>query len=59
MNNQFLGLPGTQFNTLVLVLLLVILGLVSFHYYAFVSASNGLSFGSGVAVNILGDRNKN
>lgn len=58
MDNQILGMSSNQFNTLVLLLLLIILGVVSFQYYAFVSASNGLSFGSGVAVNVLGKREK-
>lgn len=58
MNNQFLGLNSTQFNTLVLVLLMVIVGLLSFRYFLYVSTTNGLSFGTGFGVNILGDEKK-
>ena len=58
MDNQILGLSTSRFNMIILLLLLMILGLVSFHYFAFISTSNGLSFGSGVGVNILGNREK-
>ena len=56
MNNQFLGMSSTQFNTLVMVLLLVILGVVSFHYYTYLSASDGIRFGTGASVQILGEQ---
>ena len=59
MNNQFLGFNNTQFNTLILVLLLVLVGLLSFRYYLHVSTTNGLTFGTGFGVNILGDRKRN
>lgn len=59
MNDQFLGLTSTQFNTLVIVLLLVILGLVSFQYFMFFSTTNGISFGSGFAVNLFGKKKNN
>ena len=58
MNNQFLNLTSAQFNTLILLLLLIIVGLISFRYFLFVSTSNGLSFGTGFGVNILGDRKR-
>ncbi len=56
MNNQLLGLDTATFNSLVLLLLLIILGVVSFHYYAYVSTKKGLSFGTGLGVNILPGR---
>lgn len=50
---NFMGLQPTTFNGLVLLLLLVILGIVSFHYYGFVSTKNGLRFGTGFDVSLL------
>lgn len=50
---DFLGLTQTQFYTLVLLLLLIILGIVSFHYYTYVSGKNGLSAGAGFGIQLL------
>jgi hypothetical protein len=47
------GLNQNEFYTLVLTLLLVIIGLVSFHFYSYVSAKNGLNFGTGFGVSLL------
>ena len=59
MNQQIFGLDTRTFNSLVLLLLLIILGVVSFHYYAYVSGKDGLSFGTGFGVNILPSRRRN
>lgn len=55
---DFLGLNQTQFYTLVLLLLLIILGIVSFHYYTYVQGKNGLSAGMGFGVQVLPNANK-
>jgi len=54
MNQKILGIEQNTFYSLVLLLLLMILGIVSFHYYVVVSGKNGLTFGTGVGVQILG-----
>lgn len=43
---------------LLVLLLLIILGVVSFHYYAFVSAKNNLSVGAGVGLTIFPDNER-
>lgn len=53
---MILGLDNDTFYGLVLLLLLIILGLVTFQYYVFVSGKNGLSFGTGLGVNLLPQR---
>jgi hypothetical protein len=50
---DFFGIDLSTFNGLVLFLLLLILGLVSFNAYSFMSAQDGLTFGSGFKVAIL------
>jgi hypothetical protein len=47
------GLSQVNFNILVVGLLLVILGVVSFNYYITVSTSNGISFNTGAGVTLL------
>lgn len=58
MNNKILGMNQHAFNTMALLLLLIILGIVTFHYYAYVSGHNGFSFGTGFGVNILPGRKR-
>ncbi len=41
---------------LTVFLLLVVLGIVSFHYYSFVSAKNGITAGAGGSISIFGNR---
>jgi hypothetical protein len=53
---RVLGMDQTTFNTLVLLLLLVILGVVSFSHYYYVKGGNGLSMGAGASLGILTDR---
>jgi len=53
---MILGLDTDTFYALVLLLLLIILGLVTFQYYFFISGKNGLSFGTGLGVNLLPQR---
>lgn len=53
MNGQILGMEPNTFYALVLLLLLVVLGLVSFQYYAYLSGKNGLRFGTGFGVDVL------
>ena len=55
---KILGLDKNQFYTLMFVILLVILGVVSFHYYTYVSATDSLSAGAGVGLTILPKRKK-
>lgn len=55
-NKMILGLDTDTFYALVLLLLLIILGLVTFQYYFFISGKNGLSFGTGLGVNLLPQR---
>ena len=54
--SEAFGMTPAAFNSLVLILLLTILGIVSFQYYAYASAKNGLSFGTGSGVSLLGDQ---
>ena len=58
MNNLLLGVDSVQFAILILVLLMIIIGLLSFRYYLYVSTNDGLSFGTGFGVNLLGNKNK-
>ncbi len=53
MDQKVLGMDQNQFYTLVFIILLVILGVVSFHYYTYVSATDSLSAGAGVGLTIL------
>ncbi len=50
---KILGMDQTAFNTLVLLLLLVILGVVSFNSYYYVKGGNGLQMGAGASLGIL------
>lgn len=53
MSDKIFGLNTGTFNAIILLVLLIILGIVSFHFYSYVSANNGLSFGTGFGVNLL------
>jgi len=50
---KILGMDQTTFNALVLLLLLVIVGVVSFSNYYYVRGGNGLSMGAGASLGIL------
>jgi hypothetical protein len=50
---KFFGMDQATFNSLVLLLLLVILGVVSFSHYYYIKAGNGLSMGAGASIGIL------
>lgn len=50
---KLLGMDQASFNTLVLLLLLIILGVVSFSHYYYIKAGNGLSMGAGASLGIL------
>jgi hypothetical protein len=53
MVDRILGFEAPSFYGLILLLLLIILGIVSFQYYAFVNTNNGLRFGTGFGAGIL------
>lgn len=53
MSDRILGLEPTTFYGLILLLLLIILGIVSFHYWIYVSGRGGLRAGTGIDVAIL------
>lgn len=42
---------------LIILLLLIILGLVSFHVYAFVNTKNGISMGAGSGMTLFAKQN--
>ena len=48
-----LGMDMATFNILVLILLLIILGVVSFNHYYYIRGRNGLSMGAGANIDIL------
>jgi hypothetical protein len=50
---KFFGMDQTAFNTLILLLLLIILGVVSFSHYTYIKAGNGLTMGAGASLGIL------
>ena len=56
MDNKILGFNTDTFYALVLLLLLIILGIVSFNYYVQFSGKNGIKFDTGVGVQILPGR---
>lgn len=57
MADRILGIDQEKFYALLIILLLIILGIVSFHYYAYVFANNGIGFGTGIGFSILQNRN--
>lgn len=60
MQGQILGLSADSFYALMFLLLLIILGIVSFHYYVYVSGGNDAAFraGTGVGITLLPGRAK-
>lgn len=52
---QILGMEPQNFYTLLFILLLIILGVVSFHYYTYLSSGNGsaLRVGAGAGFTLL------
>lgn len=60
-DNKILGINKNTFYVIILVLLLIILGIISFHYYGYVvgSPQSGLSAGTGVGVSLFGNPNYN
>lgn len=54
--DRILGMDTSTFYALILLLLLIILGIVSFNYYAYVNAKDGIRFGTGFEAGILGGR---
>lgn len=58
MADKILGFDPERFYAIVLLLLLIILGIVSFHYYAYISARDGLSVGTGIGLSIYPNRRR-
>lgn len=58
MDNKILGMNTDTFYALIFVVLLIILGVVSFHYYVYVSGGGGaaLRAGTGVGFTLLPGR---
>lgn len=50
MDGQILGLNANTFYALIVLLVLVILGIVTFHYYAYLSAGRGSAFSAGAGL---------
>lgn len=59
MSDKIFGLDTSTFNVLILLLLLIILGIVSFNYYLFLSANNGIDFGTGVGFSLFPNYRRN
>jgi len=55
MENKIFGMNSESFYVLIFILLLVILGIVSFHYYVYLSGggNSALRAGTGFAVTLL------
>lgn len=55
MDYRILGMNADSFYALIFLILLVILGVVSFHYYVYVASGKGsaLSAGTGLGFSIL------
>ena len=60
MDGRILGLNPDSFYALMFLLLLIILGVVSFHYYIYVSGGNdaALRAGTGVGFTLLPNRGR-
>ena len=58
MDSKILGFNSDTFYGLLFLILLIILGIVSFHYYGYVSGGGGsaLSAGTGVGFTLLPGR---
>ncbi len=53
MGTQGGGLGGLSINALLLIILLVVLGIISFRYYAYVDADRGITIGTGIQASLL------
>lgn len=53
MENTIFGIPSGTVYSLLSLLLLLVLGLLTFQYYVYVSGKNGLNFGTGFDVSLL------
>lgn len=55
MDNKILGFTTDTFYGLLFLIVLIILGIVSFHYYGYVQGGNGsaLSAGTGFGITLL------
>jgi len=60
MDNQILGINRNVVYTLIVLLALIILGVVTFHYYAYLSAGRGsaLTAGAGMGFALLPQRDE-
>ena len=60
MADQILGMRQDTVYLLIILLILVILGIVTFHYYAYVSVGQGsvLNTGAGVNLTLLKSKDK-
>ena len=59
-DGKILGINSDAFFAFVFLLLFVILGIVSFHYYGYASAGNGAAFraGTGIGVSLFPNRDQ-
>lgn len=53
MDNTIFGIPSGTVYSLLSLLLLLVLGLLTFQYYVYVTGKNGLNFGTGIDVSLL------
>ncbi|ARF12223.1 hypothetical protein Klosneuvirus_4_38 [Klosneuvirus KNV1] len=60
MDNQILGVNRNVVYTLIVLLALIILGIVTFHYYAYLTAGSGsaLSAGAGMGFAFMPKRDE-
>lgn len=56
--NNILGLSKNQFYTLIFIILLIILGIVSFHFYTYISTHDNISAGAGVGFTLFPQQHK-
>ena len=52
MNSDFFGMKKQTFNLMLIIILLVILGIVTFNVYAYISARKKISVGMGADMGI-------
>jgi hypothetical protein len=55
MDNQILGFDRNVVYIVLILILLVSLGILSFHYYVFVSGKNGIQASTGIGFSLLAD----
>lgn len=60
MDNKILGLDSNMVYAAIIVIMLIILGVITFHYYAFVSAGKNATFnaGAGAGFTLLPTKNE-